>query len=294
MKRIPESYKKEAVNQGRIEEVWYDTWDSLNYDKKETKLHKRALVYLPYAYEESKAYEIFYLMHGAWRTEETLLRGVPGPALPPWVHEQPPKYFKNVLDHAMDEGIIRPMIIVCPTINNLHNTDSGDLELVPKLAANFHREFVNDIAPAVESKYHTYAENTSRDGLEKSREHRGFGGFSLGGVTTWQIMAHCIDVVKYFMPMSSGRTNTADAILQEIQSNSYTMDFFEVYAASGKKDFAYKGFDEEVKDFQTKEREYYHAEPTNIHYELSEDGVHDLDHAHEYTFTLLQNLWREE
>lgn len=292
MKQIPESYKEEAAHQGRIVEVWYDTWDSLNYDKKKTKLRKRALVYLPYGYEESTAFNIFYLMHGGWRTEETLLRGVPGPALPPWVHEQPPKYFKNVLDHAMEENVIRPMIIVCPTFNNLHDTDSGDYDLSVKLTANFYREFVNDLAPAVERKYHTYAERVDRDGLEKSRDHRGFGGFSMGGVATWQIMAHCIDVVKYFMPMSSGRTGTADAILQEIQDNGYSMDFFEVYAASGKKDFGYEGFDQEVKDLQAKERAYYHAEPTNIHYELSEKGTHDLDHAHEYTFSLLQDLWR--
>lgn len=292
MKKIPESYKEKGFRQGQIEEVRYDTWDNLNYEREETKIHKKALVYVPYGYDDTKAYNIFYLMHGGWRTEETLLRGEPGPSLPPWVHQQPPKYFKNVLDHAMEEGVIRPMIIVCPTFNNLHNTDSGDYNLAVRLTAGFYREFLNDLVPSVETRYHTFAEETTIKGLRKSREHRGFGGYSMGGVCTWQIMAHCIDIVKYFMPMSSGSTGTANAILQEIKDGGWNMNSFEVYAATGKKDFAYEGFDQEVKDFQAKERAYYHAEPTNIHYELSEDGVHDLDHAHEYTYNLLQEIWK--
>lgn len=44
----------------------------------------------------------------------------------------------------------------------------------------FHLDLRENLIPAVESCFHTYAENTTEEGLEASREHRAFGGFSLG------------------------------------------------------------------------------------------------------------------
>lgn len=57
---IPDSYLTEAKQQGTL----YDTYESFSYDEKSQKLQKHAVVYLPYGYDESKKYPVFYLMHG--------------------------------------------------------------------------------------------------------------------------------------------------------------------------------------------------------------------------------------
>lgn len=85
-----------------------------------------------------------------------------------------PHYFKNVIDNAIQDGKIKPLIIVLPTYNNTSNDDSGNYSLAIKLTNQFHNELVNDLIPTAESRYSTYAANTSKEGLKESRDHRGF------------------------------------------------------------------------------------------------------------------------
>ena len=66
----------------------------------------------------------------------------------------------------------------------------------------FHRDLRENLIPYVESHYHTYAEDVTEEGLRASREHRVFGGFSLGAVTTWYQFIYNLDYIKYFVPMS--------------------------------------------------------------------------------------------
>lgn len=76
------------------------------------------------------------------------------------------------------------MIVVCPTYNNESDTESSDYSLALELTDNYHNELINDLIPAVESTYSTYAADTTPDGLRESRDHRAFCGFSMGSVTT--------------------------------------------------------------------------------------------------------------
>ena len=160
----------------------------MTYEQKEQLLTKRAIVYLPYDYNENEKYNIFYLMHGGWGNETTTL-GTP----------ERPSGLKNVIDHAIADGKMQKMIIVCPTYNNTSPQDSADFSLALTLNRNYHNELLNDLMPAAESKYSTYAENTTPKALEVSREHRGFGGFSMGSVATWRTFQNCIDYFCYFM-----------------------------------------------------------------------------------------------
>lgn len=81
-----------------------------------------------------------------------------------------PNSFKNVIDHAIEDGKIRPMIFVMLTYNNTDSRDSWDYGLAIKLTDQFHNELVNDLIPAVEGKYSTYAEGTSPEALIRSRD----------------------------------------------------------------------------------------------------------------------------
>lgn len=86
-------------------------------------------------------------MHGGWSNEYTYL-GSP----------DEPHGMKHILDHGIVNGKIQPMIVVCPTYNNTSSEDSGDYSLALRLTDNYHNELINDLIPAVEGKYSTYAE----------------------------------------------------------------------------------------------------------------------------------------
>ena len=154
LETISRDYYSESDQPGTLTEFEYDTYESMTYDQEDTVLHKRAIVYLPYGYSEDTEYNVFYLMHGGWSDETTYL-GTP----------DHPNAFKNVLDNAMADGKILPMIVVCPTYNNESNTDSSSYSLALQLTDNYHNELINDLIPAVEGTYSTYADSTTPEGI---------------------------------------------------------------------------------------------------------------------------------
>lgn len=147
---IPDSYLTEAEQQGTLQDLYYDTYESFSYNEKSRRLQKHTVVYRPYGYDESKQYPVFYLMHGGWSNEYTYL-GSP----------DEPQVMKHILDHGITNGEIQPMIVVCPTYNNTSPEDSGDYGVALRLTDNYHNELINDLIPAVEGKYSTYAEDTT-------------------------------------------------------------------------------------------------------------------------------------
>lgn len=96
-------------------------------------------MYLPYGYSEEEKYNVFYLSHGGWSNETTLMGT-----------DTDPHPLKYVMDHAIEDGKIQPLIIVLPTYNNTSEEDSGDYSLAIELTDRFHNELVNDLIPAVE------------------------------------------------------------------------------------------------------------------------------------------------
>lgn len=160
--------------------------------------------------------------------------------------DKDPHSFKNVLDHAIEDGKIKPLIIVLPTYNNTSKEDSGDYSLAIQLTNQFHNEIVNDLIPAVESKYSTYAESVTKEGLEASRDHRGFGGFSMGSVNTWNTFRYCMDYFRYFMPMSGSYSTDGQYMADLVRQQGYGSDDFFIFAASGTSDFAYHAFKAQI------------------------------------------------
>lgn len=202
LQEIPADYYTEADMQGSLVELNYETYESRTYEQKSRKLNKRAIVYLPYGYSENERYNVFYLMHGGWSNETTWL-GTP----------ERPGTFKNVIDHAVSDGKMKPFIIVCPTYNNESPSDSGDYTLAyGTLTVNYHNELMNDLIPAVEGTYSTYADNVTPEGIKASRDHRAFGGFSMGSVATWHTFLNCLDAFRYFMPSSGAIDSTGNRL----------------------------------------------------------------------------------
>lgn len=286
LSEIPETYHSEASKQGMLVNLYYDTYESMTYSQKGKLLNKRAVVYLPYGYSEEEQYNVFYLMHGGWSNETTYL-GIPGRE----------SKFKNILDHGIEDGIIRPIIVVCPTYNNESESDSGDYSLALRLTQNYHNELVNDLIPAVEGKYSTYADDTTLDGIKASRDHRAFAGFSMGSVATWRTFEYCLDYFRYFFPESGSLTTDAGRMAEMVKNAGYEWNDFFIYAASGTADFAYSSFKQQIDNMIAEGETFRFADNEtegNIYYLEQEGGIHNYEYAHLYLFNGLCWLWKSK
>ena len=74
------------------------------------------------------------------------------------------------------------MIFVMPT----YVYSREELEQARATALTFYKELINDLIPAVEGQFRTYAADLTAEGIRRSRGHRAFGGFSLGSVAAWR------------------------------------------------------------------------------------------------------------
>lgn len=51
---IPDGYENPATQQGTLNKLTYDTWESFSYEQKSNKITKEAWVYLPYGYTDEE------------------------------------------------------------------------------------------------------------------------------------------------------------------------------------------------------------------------------------------------
>lgn len=274
---IPRSFTTPADEPGRLVELVYDTYESQTYEQRTRRLRKRAIVYLPSDYDDGTAHDVFYLMHGGWGDETTTL-GTP----------DAPSTFKNVLDNAIAAGEIDPLIVVCPTYNNTSPDDSADFSLALTLTENYRNELLNDLIPAVEDRYSTYAERVSSTGLEESRDHRGFGGFSMGAVTTWRTFRYCLDFFRHFLPMSCGTSLDMDDIVAAARTRNPS-DYF-VAVITGSEDFAHPEEESRVA-FLRQTLQFTDSDDEaggNFVYRVKDGYGHDEVAAMEYTYNGLR------
>ncbi|MBQ8134075.1 MAG: hypothetical protein IJ192_06710 [Clostridia bacterium] len=137
------------------------------------------------------------------------------------------------LDYARDSSkITKTAYVYTPYGYDESDTDfSGSIDELRQ----FHRDFEENLMPAVEGKYHTYAQDTTREGLKVARDHRIFGGFSLGSVTTW--LEFCYDY-DYIEPadraeMTFSRNYVRSEMTFEFQTD-YSFNNYEIPVDEGR------------------------------------------------------------
>ena len=229
IREIPEEYRQPASMKGTIERIDYKT-----HDYREQEEDKYAFVYLPYNYDASQAYDIYYLIHGGGETAEKYL-----------YEGGEDNELKHIVDNLIENGDIRPLIIVNPSWYPKNAVDrSIDHGM---LTMHFAREIL-DLMKAVENKYHTYAITVDEKGFRDSRDHRLVGGWSMGACSTWAILSQDMDYFRFFAPMSGdswmieqtgGSTKpkeTAAALTSCVIGQGYDKDGFSVYCISGTED----------------------------------------------------------
>lgn len=208
----------------RIDSMTYTTtYDGKEYDKE-------ALVYVPDSYETGKPMNILYLMHGSGMSAEQVAEDI-----------------KPLLDESIANGDIEPLLVVFPTYYPDRSFVVSNYSADYPLNHYFAETEVLEVMKTVESQYTTFAETTDETGFTASRSHRAFGGYSMGGITTWDVLVEQSDKFFYYMPMAgdswigqvTGRNSDeviAETLVSGLQENNYGKDDFQIIAMVGGSD----------------------------------------------------------
>lgn len=299
---LPIDYRDKSEKEGRIERLQYDVLD-LEGDS----CTKYVNIYLPHDYDEFnniKKYNILYLMHGGGENEN-LVFGGPGKTTE----------FKNILDNMICNGDMEPIIVVTPTFYNLknksiNNKDKNEKEgiVFPIMETNnFHNELINYLIPLIETKYNTYTKLEGKEDIKASREHRAFGGFSMGSVTTWNVFINCLDYFKYFIPLSgdcwtlSSKANgsmakeTAKYLQDSVKSTKYNRNDYYLFCACGKKDIAYPNMEPQIDALKELKDTFVYSnnkEKGNFYFIVNEEGVHSWHWVNQFIYNILPDLFK--
>lgn len=196
---------------GKIEKITYTGHDWLGDGE---GAEKKAYVYLPENYDETKQYNVIYLLHGIGGSEEEWGMG-----------KSASSKVKNIMDNLIEQGIIEPAIVVTPNgkAMGLSGVTGNDLFY------RFGYELRNDLIPYIESHYATYAEYDENGyDLAATRTHRAVAGLSMGGMQTINIgLCECLDLFSWFGAFSAAPTSyNASKVAAAVDASEYDVDFF--------------------------------------------------------------------
>lgn len=211
---IPEEYKK--LNKNFLGTVAYISYTTHDYFGDGAEIMKNAYVYLPPQYDETKQYNVLYLMHGIGGDEKE------------WGMHNTFSTAKLAMDNLIYYGDIEPFIVVVPNGRSSANFAATGSNY--NSFYKFGQELRNDLIPYIDANYATYAEY-SADGydLTAARDHRAMAGLSMGGMQTINIgLCECLDIMSYFGAFSAAPTsNTAAVIAEKLQAfEEYDIHYF--------------------------------------------------------------------
>ncbi|MBR2397736.1 MAG: hypothetical protein IKA97_03095, partial [Clostridia bacterium] len=221
-------------------------------DPGEIHIQKRAFAYLPNGYDESKKYNVLYLLHGSGLNEGFwFAKGTFNPQAGNYTGG----YFTdNVLNYLFDKGLAEDTIIITPSLYSARSyldqydgsiadadatffflNDAGEKTEIITIDNNnsyvmnqFYRELENDLMPYVAENFATYAASGSLDDLIAARDHQGYAGLSLGSMTGYQsVWMQCLDVFSYIGNFSGGPMGV-DITTQAETLKQYPMNFWYV------------------------------------------------------------------
>ncbi|MFN3148874.1 alpha/beta hydrolase [Bremerella sp.] len=131
--------------------------EMIEYESKTVGTTRKMNVYTPPGYSADKKYPVLYLLHGIGGDEGE------------WQHFAKPD---TMLDNLIADGKAVPMIVVMPNGRAQKNDRAeGNVMASAPAFAVFEKDLLNDVIPAIESRYSVQAD----------REHRALAGLSMGG-----------------------------------------------------------------------------------------------------------------
>jgi enterochelin esterase-like enzyme len=141
-----------AIPHGKLELI--------EYHSKTVGTTRKMQVYTPPGYTTDQKYPVLYLLHGIGGDETE------------WQRFAQPEV---LLDNLIADGKAVPMIIVMPNGRAQKNDRAeGNIMAAAPAFANFERDLLEDVIPAIQSRY----------SAATNREHRALAGLSMGGGQT--------------------------------------------------------------------------------------------------------------
>jgi enterochelin esterase-like enzyme len=163
--------KRDDISHGKLEVA--------EYDSKTVGTRRKMLIYLPPGYSSDQKYPVLYLLHGIGGNEYEWTG---------YCHAD------VILDNLIVDRKAVPMILVMP--NGRAQKDDRVPENIFAAAtafAEFERDLLDDVIPAVQSRY----------AVEPDREHRALAGLSMGGGQTLNFGLAHPDVFAWLGAFSS-------------------------------------------------------------------------------------------
>jgi enterochelin esterase-like enzyme len=152
--------------------------ETITYESKTIGTTRKMQVYTPPGYTTDKKYPVLYLLHGIGGDETE------------WERFAHPDV---LLDNLIADGKAMPMIIVMP--NGRAQKDdraNAGMGAAPAFAV-FERDLLDDVVPAIQSRYSTYT----------NRENRALAGLSMGGGQTLNFGFAHLDMFAWLGGFSS-------------------------------------------------------------------------------------------
>ncbi len=253
-REVPDEYFSPIEKGGKIEVIEYET---KNYRGEKEPFTKSVQVYLPFGYDDKKKYDVLYLMHGGGGNEKDYFGGnVEGSVL------------KELFDNMIAKGDVPPLIVVAPSYNTPYCDNATEN------CKWFAEELKNDLLPFIEENYATY----------KEREHRAFGGFSMGAACTWWVFEFALDYFKYFMPISGDSwcktgekagEGTGKYMKNAVLKANCTKDDFLIYSGTGDLDIAYPNMTPLIDEMILYDDIFKYGE--NLFYCIRAGGYHNIE-----------------
>lgn len=240
-------------------------------------------VYVPYGYDANKQYNIIYFLHGTNEDQNSFIGD---------------ERAKNALDNMIEVGIAEPFLMVFPTYYYDYESRAIDIPA-------FKNEMRNDIMPAVESQFSTYAPTADTEGFIASRDHRAISGYSRGSYATWHLLNGLLDTAKWWIPMSAAISGEEE---MAVPGPSYTeqvewlenalasqpgYDYFIYLCCGGGRDMMYEYVTGLCKEMLASGNFSYGTNPTenNLYFTLSQE-VHQTLQARLYFYNAFDVIFK--
>lgn len=284
-----------AINAQRIDTLRYQVTSPSGL------LEKAALVYLPQGYDsndKNTRYNVLYLAHGGGDNPYSFFS-----------KDRSPVTLDEYATRLIQNGEMDPIIIVSATYYNpdSYNEKSGMQEAVT-LCRAYNKEVRESLIPAVGKKYNTYLRGNDYASITATRNHRAFGGFSMGALTTWYQLAEDPDAFSQYLPLSgdlwvyeNGEKQlpaiAADWLDARLGKYPWRGKDLKVYAYTGSKDIAFQPEQSLIDGLKKNSDVLEYSEDFgngNLYFNVTPGGVHNYEYVNQYLADAMPRLWPKE
>ena len=169
----PDGFKshRDGIPHGKLEMI--------EYESTTVGTMRKMNVYTPPNYSSDKKYPVLYLLHGIGGDETE------------WQRYASPHH---MLDNLIADGKAVPMIVVMPNGRAQKNDRAeGNVFASAPAFATFEKDLLNDVIPAIESRY----------SVDTDREKRAIAGLSMGGGQSFNFGLGNLDKFAWIGPFSA-------------------------------------------------------------------------------------------